>query len=112
MTIEEVKKAEDIGDVMTVEEFMDCVHSSCFLPSDGSGVFVFKEDTEIPDCWDNDTRSVWSVLEPVRVECEKGKGDIIGFNDSGLIRDDHKTVDYKIPKELEGKIECVCWYNK
>jgi len=44
MTIEEVKKKEDIGDVMTVEEFMDCVHSSCFLSSDGSGVFVFKED--------------------------------------------------------------------
>lgn len=65
MTIDEVRKLEDIGDVMTVQEFMDCVHSHGFIPDDGSGVFVFKEDKEIPSAWSNPDRSVWSVLIPI-----------------------------------------------
>lgn len=47
MTIEQVKKASKIGDVFTVEDFMSEVGCG-FLPCDGSGVFVFKEDTELP----------------------------------------------------------------
>lgn len=42
MTIEQVKKAEKIGDVFTVEEFMDDVGCG-FLPFDGSGVLFSKK---------------------------------------------------------------------
>lgn len=115
MTIEQVKKVEDIGDVFTVEDFMDEVGCG-FLPCDGSGVFVFKEDTEIPNCWDRADRSVWSVLKEIREPCKRGEGAIIGWKRvKGKIRPkriNYKVVGYELPNELKDKIECVCWYNK
>lgn len=116
MTIEEVRK-EDIGDVMTVDEFMDCVHSHGFIPDDGCGVFVFKEDTKIPSPWVDEKRSVWGVLEPVTEPCEPGEGDRLGFDtdDGGkviIIKADFRTVDRVLPEGLKDKIECVVWFNK
>lgn len=117
MTINEVKKEEDIGDVMTVDEFMECVHSHGFIPDDGCGVFVFKEDTKIPNPWDARDRSVWEVLEPVTKPCEPGTGDWLGFdNDENgnviIIKADYRTVDRVLPESIKDKIECVVWYNK
>lgn len=116
MTIDEVRQAEKIGEVMTVEDFMDCVHSHGFIPDDGCGVFVFKTDTEIPSPWSDVDRSVWSVLEPITKPCKPGTGDWLGFNmvDGKMVinRADYRTVDRKLPDGLKDKIECVCWYNK
>lgn len=114
MTIEQVKKAEKIGDVFTVDEFMGEVGCG-FLPCDGSGVFVFKEDTEIPSCWDRTDRSVWSVLKVVRKFCRRSEGEIIGWKTvrGGIKpkRAHYKVVGYKLSKKLKDQIECVCWYN-
>lgn len=117
MTIEEVRLAEKIGEVMTVQEFMDCVHSHGFIPDDGGGVFVFKDDKKIPNPWDDKDRSVWEVLEPITKPCEPGTGDWLGFDQDAegnvvIVKADYRTVDRKLPGGLEDKIECVCWYNR
>lgn len=115
MTIEQVKENSKLcDDVFTVKEFMSEVGCG-FLPYDGSGVFVFKEDTELPSCWDRD-RHIWSVLKEVRKPCKRDEGEIIGWKTvKGCIKpkkSNYKIIGYELPDGLEDKIECVCWYNK
>ena len=52
-TIEQIQNEIPYADVMTVEEFLRCADSKCFIPYDGEGRFHDGENETEFSVWDD-----------------------------------------------------------